>query len=366
MNFDLSDDAKTLRDAARKFLDAKAGPAVARAQMGREAPFDSALWAEVVGQGWTALRIPEAHGGIGLGADEVCVLAEEVGRSLAPVPLTSTLAATEALLLAGTEAQRAAWLPRIAAGEVVAVIAWSEGAKAISAMPATVLAAGTVRGVKSPVPDLMGAHLAIVTVASADGPAMALVDLAGPGVSRADVESLDLVRRSGTLTLDGAAAEPLGTAADWAKLCDRLAVIAAFETLGSARAAMDMTVAYAKDRTAFGLRIGRYQGVKHKLADMYIKVTLAEAHALHGAWAFGSDAPELSQAAAAARVSSLEAMNYVAEEAVQLHGGIGFTWEHDCQFYYRRNRTLQFALGSRAHWADRLVRALERRNRQAA
>jgi alkylation response protein AidB-like acyl-CoA dehydrogenase len=129
---------------------------------------------------------------------------------------------------------------------------------------------------------------------------------------------------------------------------------------------MEMTLGYAKDRTAFGLRIGRYQAVKHKLADMYIKGELARAHAMHGCWAFGSDAAELSQAAAAARVASLDALEFTAEETVQLHGGIGYTWEHDAQFYYRRNRALQFALGSRNHWADRLVRALENRNRTAA
>jgi alkylation response protein AidB-like acyl-CoA dehydrogenase len=366
MDFDLSADAKTLADAATRFLDARAGPAVARRAMASDAPYDAALWADIVAQGWPALRVPEAHGGLGLGADEACVLAEAMGRSLAPVPLLSTMAATEALLLAGSPAQQARWLPLIAAGSITAAIAWSEGSRAIGAMPATLLADGRISGTKSPVADLAGAGLAIVSVASADGPAMALVDLAGAGVAVAPCETLDLVRRHGTLVLDGAVAEPLGTAADWPRLTDRLAVLGAFEALGTARAAMDMTIAYAKDRTAFGLRIGRYQGVKHKLADMFIKVTLAEAHALHGCWAFASDAGELAQAAAAARVSSLEALNYVAEEAVQLHGGIGFTWDHDCQFYYRRNRTLQFALGSRAHWADRLVRALERRNRAAA
>ncbi len=366
MNFDLSDDAKTLRDAARKFLDARAGPAVARRAMGADAPHDADLWREVVEQGWPALRIPEEHGGLNLGPDELCVLAEEVGRSLAPVPLLSTLAAAEAIILAGTDAQKAAWLPKLAGGEAVGCVAWAEGSRTPGMAPASRLEGGRVSGAKSPVPDLLGAALAVVTVAGPDGPVMALVDLAGEGVRREAVESLDLVRRAGALALDNAPAEPLGTAADWATLTDRLAVVQAWEALGTARAAMEMTLAYAKERTAFGLRIGRYQGVKHKLADMYIKTTLAEAHALHGCWAFGSGAAELPQASAAARVASLDALAFVAEEAVQLHGGIGFTWEHDCQFYYRRNRALQFALGSRNHWADRLVRALERRNRAAA
>lgn len=366
MDFDLSDDAKTLREAARRFLDAEAGPAVARRAMDGDAPHDAALWAKVVDQGWPAARVPEALGGLGLGADEACVLAEEVGRSLAPVPLLSTMAAIEALLLAGTEAQQAAWLPKLASGEAIGCIAWAEGASSPAAMPATRLEGGRVHGTKSPVADGRSASLAIVTVASPDGPAMALVPLQAPGVSVTPVESLDLVRRSAALTFDGAAAEPLGTAADWTRLCERLAVLHAWEALGTAAAAMEMTLAYARERQAFGLRIGRYQSVKHKLADMYIKGELARAHALHGCWAWGSDAPELAQAAAAARVASLDALRFTAEEAVQLHGGIGFTWEHDCQFYYRRNRQVAAALGSRNHWADRLVRALELRNRAAA
>lgn len=366
MDFDLSDDAKTLREAARKFLAAEAGPAVARRAMEGDAPHDAALWTKVVEQGWPAARVPDAHGGLGLGADEACVLAEEVGRSLAPVPLLSTMAVIEALLLAGTEAQKAHWLPKLASGEAIGCLAWAEGAKSPAQMPATRLEDGRLTGSKAPVADGRSATLAVVTIASPDGPAMALVPLQAEGVTVAPAETLDLVRRAATLSFAGAAAEPLGTAGDWVTLCERLAVLHAWEALGTAAAAMEMTLAYAKERSAFGLRIGRYQAVKHKLADMYIKGELARAHAMHGCWAWGSQAPELAQAAAAARVASLDALRFTAEEAVQLHGGIGFTWEHDCQFYYRRARQIAGALGSRAHWADRLVRALELRNRAAA
>lgn len=364
MNFDLSDDAKTLKDAARKFLDARAGPPVARNVMNDGATHDAQLWAEVVEQGWPAARVPEAHGGLGLGADEACVLAEEIGRSLAPVPLMSTLAAIEALLIAGTEAQQAQWLPKLASGEAVGCIAWAEGTHSPTQMPATTLAGGKLTGTKSPVIDGLVATVAIVTVATPEGPAMAIASL--DGTTREKQDTLDLVRPSAKVTFNGTPAEALGTAADWLRLTERLAVLASWEALGTADAAREMTVAYAKDRVAFGQRIGRYQGVKHKLADMYIKAELARAHALHGCWAWGAGAPELAQAASAARVASLDALRFTAEEAVQLHGGIGFTWEQDCQFYYRRNRLLAASIGSRAHWSDRLVRALEQRNRAAA
>ena len=212
----------------------------------------------------------------------------------------------------------------------------------------------------------MAADVAIVSAAGPDGVQLYTVDLADPGVTRAAVDTLDLVRRHGALTLTNAPCAPLGTPGDFQDWLDRAAVLTAFEALGTASGAMDMAVAYAKERTAFGQKIGRYQGVKHKCADMYIKLELARAHALHGAWAMSADASELRQAAAAARVASLDALAFCAEENVQLHGGIGFTWESDCQFYYRRNRAVVAALGSRNWWADRLVRALERRNAAAA
>ncbi|MGI4878233.1 MAG: acyl-CoA dehydrogenase family protein [Janthinobacterium lividum] len=366
MDFDFSDDAKALREQARKFFDERAGPTVARAAMNGTATFDAALWESVIDLGWTAARVPEAHGGVGMSSEAACVLAEEAGRSLAPIPLAQALAATEALIALGTPEQQARWLPGIADGSVVAVTGWAEGGTASPAKASAVVEGGTVTGTKSPVADLAAATMAIVSAAGPDGPALYIVDLSGEGVSVAPIETLDLVRRHGMLTLAGAAADPLGTTAGYHDWLDRAAILGSFEAMGTATAAMDMAVAYAKERTAFGQKIGRYQGVKHKCADMYIKLELARAHALHAAWAMEAGAAELRQAASAARVASLDALAFAAEENVQIHGGIGFTWESDCQFYYRRNRALVAALGSRNFWADRLVRSLEQRNAAAA
>ena len=365
MNFDFSDDAKELRESARRFLDEKAGPTVARKAMDGSAAFDAGLWGAIVELGWTAARVPEAHGGLGMSAEEACVLAEEFGRSLAPVPFLSTLAATEALIAAGSPEQQARYLPSIADGSIVATVGWAEGdTGSPGAAPKAKASGGKLSGVKTPVADLLAAHIAIITAAGPDGPALYIVDLNGAGAAVEAATTLDLVRRHGKLTLDGAAADLMP--GDWHSVLDRLAVLSAWESIGTASVAMDMAVGYAKERVAFGQRIGRYQGVKHKCADMYVKIELARAHALYGAWAMATDAPELAQAAAAARVSALDAVKFCAEENVQLHGGIGFTWESDCQFYYRRNRQLAFALGSRAWWADRLVRSLEQRNARAA
>jgi acyl-CoA dehydrogenase len=353
VNFDFSDDAKALGDQAKKLFADKAGTAAARKAMAKDAPaFDAALWAEIAALGWTAARVPEAHGGLGMSAEDSCMLAEAAGGSLACVPF------------AGSEAQQTKYFPGIADGSCIAVAAWSEPGAANPHALAVKAEGGKLRGVKAPVADLPGAHLAIVAAAGADGPSLWLVDLSAAKVDM--VETLDLVRRHGRLTLDGVAAEPLGSAADYQLWLDRAAVILAYEAIGTATSAMTMTVDYAKTRVAFGQTIGRYQGVKHKCADMYIKIELARAHALHGIAMIGSNGAELRQAAAAARVASLEAASFCGEEAVQLHGGIGFTWESDCQFYYRRARTLSAALGGRGWWADRLVRALELRNRAAA
>lgn len=365
MNFDFSDEAKALGDQARKLLAERAGTGPARKAMADGAPaMDAALWKDIAELGWTAARVPEAHGGLDLSVEEVAQLAEAAGGSLAHVPLVSTLLATEALLLAGSEAQQAKWLPGIASGATIAVAAWNEPGAITPATVKTRSAGGMLTGVKQPVADLGLAHMAIVAAAGPDGPQLYIVDLAGADV--ASVETVDLVRRHGKLTLNNTPGEALGTADDYQNWLDRAAIILAYEAIGTAGAAMAMSVEYAKTRIAFGQKIGRYQSVKHKCADMYIKLELARAHALHGVAMIGMNGAELRQAAAAARVASLDALGFCAEENVQLHGGIGFTWESDCQFYYRRGRTAVAALGPRNWWADRLVRALEQRNRAAA
>ncbi len=364
MNFDFSDDAKALGAEAEKLLAARAGPARARAAMADGASdHDAALWAELVALGWTAARVPEAHGGLGMSAEESALMAEAAGRQLACVPLVASLLATEALLVAGSEAQQARLLPGMADGRLLAVCAWDEPGGVTPASVRTVARNGRLTGVKAPVADLGAAGLVIVAAAGADGPSLWLVETANAG--REPVETLDLVRRHFRLVLDDVPAEPLGGAEAYEAWLDRAAVLTAFEAMGGAAAAMAMSIDYAKTRVAFGQTIGRYQAVKHKCADMFIKLELARAHALHGLAMF-EGGPEMRQAASAARLASMEALSFAAEENVQLHGGIGFTWESDCQFFYRRARTLRASLGGPAFWADRLVRALEQRNRAAA
>ena len=373
MNFQFSEDAEALRDEARKFLGAEAGRDKARKVMEGDVPHDAALWAKIVELGWTGLRIPETHGGLGLSVLELCVLAEEVGRSLAPVPFTSSvLMATELVIASGHEAAQTAWLPKLASGEAIGTVGWIEGGAASPiTTPGLMLANGALTGTKRPIADGMAADFVIVTAKDVGGAlAIALVDLMASGVTRTACETIDIVRKSASVSFAGAPCTLLASGdaavALRAKFLHSSAILMAFEGLGGADAAMDMAVGYAKDRVTFGRKIGGYQAVKHRCADMYIKNQLARSHAYYGAWALSTGAPELALAAAGARVAAVDAYQFAAEENVQLHGGIGFTWESDCQFFYRRARMLALSLGSRGFWSDNLVRALEQRNTELA
>lgn len=368
MNFDFSDEQQELRRQAQRLLGT--GPQAARAQLTSDAPYDKALWARAVEMGWTAAAIPEALGGLGLGALELCVLAEECGRVIAPVPLTgSVLQATEILRLAhaGTDdAVAAKWLPRFAAGEVVGTLALVEpGARLWADVPKATVKSDRLTGEKQPVLYAAGADVAIVSArAEEDGAGFGLwiVDLREASTERGTLTSLDLVHRYGRLRFDASTVERIGAPGDGERMLKRLmrvcAVYAAFEQLGCAEGAMTMTLDYVKTRKAFGREVGGYQAVKHKLADMYVKIQLARSHAWYGAWALLHDAPELSQAAAGARLAALDALSYATEEAVELHGGIGFTWECDVQLYYRHCRALALELGGRQYWARELIDAL--------
>jgi alkylation response protein AidB-like acyl-CoA dehydrogenase len=366
MNFDFSADQKSLREQARKFLGEHASSARVRRILEGAAPYDASLWRGMGEMGWMGTAIPETHGGAGFGYLELCVIAEELGRSLAPTPFASTIyLAAEALRLAGSDAQRKRWLPRIAQGEAIGCFALAEGPQvATPANLATRADGSRLTGVKVPVTDGDVADFSIVLARQADGRAgLFLVDLTGPGVTRASVATVDPTRSHARITLEGAPAEPLGAPGQgWPlaeRLLDRAAVLVAFEQLGGAHAALDMAREYALGRFAFGRQIASFQAIKHKLADMYVGIELARSNAYYGAWALSKDAPELGVAAAAARVAATEAYYQAAKENIQVHGGMGFTWEFDCHLHYRRAKLTGLMLGSARRWKDLLVTRLE-------
>ena len=373
MNFDFSDDQKMLKDQARKFLTEKCSTKVVRRILESDEPYDKGLWKQIAEMGWLGTAIPEEFGGLGLGHLELCVVAEELGRAVAPVPFSSSVyLATEALLLAGSDAQKKKYLPKLASGELIGAFAMAEGAHPPS--PKTIkvtLKGGKLDGVKVPVADGDIADFAVVLVRTAEGQgeralSLAIVDLKSAGVTRRAVKTVDPSRSQAELAFKGAAAEALGPAGEgWdlaKRVLDRAAILMAFEQVGGADACLVMAKDYAMNRYAFGRQIASFQAIKHKLADMYVLNELARSNAYFGAWALSTNAPDLPEAAAGARISATDAFHNAAQENIQTHGGMGFTWELDCHLFYRRSKTLSLALGASRVWKDRLVNHLEKKN----
>ena len=373
MNFDFSDDQKMLKDQARKFLSEKCPTKAVRKILEGDEPFDRVLWKQIADMGWLGTAIPEEFGGLGLGYLELCVIAEELGRAIAPVPFASSVyLAAEALLLAGTPAQKQKYLPKIASGEWIGCFAAAEGPQAPS--PRTIqamLKSGKLDGVKVPVADGDVANFAVVLVRSGEGQgeralSLAIVDLDGAGISRRTVKTVDPSRSQAELTFKGATAELLGAAGDgWdiaRRVLDRAAILMAFEQVGGADACLVMAKDYALNRYAFGRQIGSFQAIKHKLADMYVMNELARSNAYFGAWALSTSAADLPEAASGARISATDAFHNASKENIQTHGGMGFTWELDCHLFYRRSKSLSLALGASRVWKDRLINHLEKKN----
>ena len=362
MNFEFSEEQLFIRDQARSFLSKESTPEVVRSILDTDQPFHHGLWQQIVDLGWTAMAIPEEFGGLGLGYLELCVVAEELGRSLAPVPFSSSVyLATEALKAWGSAEQKNAYLPRLASGELIGTLACSEGLGALE-VNATVDQTG-LHGNKIPVPDGDIADFAVVVARDQAGdPRLYLADLDAPGITRGPVTSMDPSRSQARLSFDGASVTELGASTDGAaalsELMDTAAVLLAFEQIGGCQAAMDMGIAYTKQRYAFGRPVASFQAIKHKFADMFVALELARANAYYGAWALSSAAPDLPLAAATARVSASDAYYQVSRETIQAHGGMGFTWEFDCHLYYRRAQLLSSVIGTQPQWKEAVASRL--------
>ncbi|MDA9549142.1 MULTISPECIES: acyl-CoA dehydrogenase family protein [unclassified Bradyrhizobium] len=373
MNFDFSDDQKQLRDQARKFLAEKCSPKAVRVVLDGKTPYDKELWKGLAEMGFLGVAIPEEFGGAGAGHLELCVIAEEMGRANAPVPFSSTVyLAAEALLIAGSDAQKKKWLPAIASGEAIGTLALFEGKGNPAPKNVKLTAAnGVLNGVKKPVADGAIADFAVVAARTGSSGrdndiSLFLVDLKAGGVEVKNLTNLDPTRGQAEITFKDAKAEPLGAAGDgWSiltQVLDRAAVLCAFEQVGGADRALEMGRDYALDRIAFGRQIGSFQAVKHMLADMYVSATLARSNSYYGAWALSTNAAELPEAAAAARISATQAFQHCAKNNIQVHGGMGFTWEFDCHMYYRRANAMALGLGSLSYWEDQLIDRMRKKN----
>jgi acyl-CoA dehydrogenase len=360
MNFDLSDEQKMLAEQARGLLGERSAPDRLRALIDSGAEWDESLWQELGTMGFLGVIIPEEFGGLGMTEIDLGVISEELGRANAALPFFSSIVlAADAIRLAGSEAQKAKYLPSLASGETIATFAYSEGLAGWSGEAVkSVCEGGRLTGSKSPVADAGVAQIAVVLCTSGGRPALAVVALDQPGVMRRKLESFDQLRAHYAIDFADAEAELLDgapAARVLPDLFDRAAVQAAFEAVGGADACLYMARDYAGERQIFGRSLSSYQAIKHKLADIFVGNELARASAYYGAWAALNGPEELPRAAAAARLMATDAFERAARENIQVHGGIGYTFEADCHFYYRRERTLALSLGNRERWADRLI-----------
>ncbi|MEI9931198.1 MAG: acyl-CoA dehydrogenase family protein [Rhizomicrobium sp.] len=304
--------------------------------------------------GWTGAAIPEEFGGAGIGYEALCLIAGELGASLAPVPFSSSIyLASEAILLAGDDTQKRTLLPALASGQSIWTFALAEGpgnpsAQAIS----TEYRGGKLSGRKIAAPDAGIADFSVV-IAKDQGGEVGLyaVALGESSVVRDTAKTVDPTRNYASLTFRDTPATPLlANGKGWAlveHVLNRAAIFVAFEQVGGAETCLQVAKTYAMERYAFGRPIATFQAIKHRLADMYVALELARAHAYYGAWAISHNALELATAAPAARVAATDAYHLCAKENIQIHGGMGFTWEMDCHLYYRRAKMLSLLLGVR-------------------
>ena len=318
--------------------------------------YHEAFWATAKEQGWTALALPEAHGGLALGLVELGLIAHQAGRTLSGAPfLTSNFGAAKAIELYGSDDQKQRWLPGLASGDVIGAVAIASGPDALPAHPKVTLTNDRLDGVKDGVSGALHADVAIVFANGPGMPVLALVDLAK--VEKTAIDSFDNSRCLADLHFADTPAETLvsGSAARAAALHIRAlqAVITAHEQTGGAEALMEIARDYAVTRKAFGQPIGAFQSIKHCIAELYGLVELARANCIHAASREGQS--DFVTAAAAARLSATEAYDTAARDCVQIHGGIGVTWEIGLHLHMRRARTLALEQGSSLFWEDILV-----------
>lgn len=363
LNFDFSDDEKLVRDQAARFLNEQCDRRVARQVLEGEQPYAVQAWKGLGEMGLLATTIPEAYGGADAGYPALCLIAEQLGAHVAATPFSSSVyLATEAILMSGCDEQKQAWLPKLATGEMIGTLAVVEGRGVLTAESiGAQVANGALTGKKLIVPDGTIADTAIVLARGNEGLELCVADLSHDSVARDVVETVDPTRNSATISFNATPVEPLGDGDGWQtlqRIYDRAAVLFAFEQIGGAQSALDMAVAYAQERFAFGRPIGSFQALKHMMADMYVALKLAESNCYYAAWALASDAEDLPLAAATARVSATQAYQLCSRDNIQVHGGMGFTWEFDCHLYYRRSNYLALQLGGLTEWENKLVDAL--------
>jgi alkylation response protein AidB-like acyl-CoA dehydrogenase len=377
MDIGFSEEQELLRDTARKFLDSECPTQFVRRMMDTDAAVTDEFWQQLAENGWLGIAYSEAEGGSGLGLVDLVVLMEEIGRAVMPGPYPATvLLGGAAIAMAGSPEQRREWLPRIAAGAIKATLALTEpnarwDAAGITATAREARGGFTLTGAKMFVPDAQLADVLVVAARSRDGSTMEdgvslfLVpkDTAGLAIRR--LPSVDETRKLCEVTLDNVVVPGSALLGElhqgWAPLqqvVDRAAVALSAEMCGAAQRVLDMTVDYAKLRVAFGKPIGIYQGVKHKCADMLVEIENAKSLTYYAAWAVDEGEADAPLAVSMAKAAASDAGRKVCAAGIQLHGGIGMTWEHDLQLYLKRAKADEVMFGDATWHRERIARLM--------
>jgi alkylation response protein AidB-like acyl-CoA dehydrogenase len=371
MNFGFSEEQELLRAEVRKFLDQNAPLDEVRKIVETPEGFDRHLWARMAELGWVGLTVPDEYGGVGLDFVTLVVLLEETGRTLFPSPLLSTFLAAKAIERSGTPEQRARWLPGLAGGATIGTLALLEESDSLE--PEGVRLVGkrdgdaiVLSGDKRIVPDAGVADLFVVAFRSgqaADAVSLAVIESAAGGLQRESLPGIDHTKRSGHLHLDGVRVAPdalLGEAGGaWpeiAWLVDAGATAVAAETAGAAEAALALVTDFASQREQFGQKIGRFQGVKHPLAEMYVDIESFKSLVYYAAWCIDEASADRSPAASRAKAYAAEAFARIGIDSVQLHGAVGYTDEYDVQLYLKRSKWARPSFGDSDYHYDRIAR----------
>ncbi|MGC1383460.1 MAG: acyl-CoA dehydrogenase family protein [Candidatus Acidiferrales bacterium] len=355
MQFGLNESQEMLKSNARKFFAAECPMEQVRRLMETPTAYDASLWAKMVEQGYTGIIFPEEFCGVGLGTLDLILLMEEAGRALLPGPLFSTVALAGAAILAvATSEQKKKYLEKIAAGEARATLALLEASASWEPAELTMTASpsGNLTGEKLFVPDAGVADFLVVVAKNG----VYVVDAKATGLKIAPMHGLDLTRKIYAVTFADTAAEKIGETAALARAMDVAASALAAELVGGMQRTLDITVEYAKLRKQFGKPIGSYQAVQHQCADMYLETESSRSAAYYAAWTLQEGAPHATVAAAIAKMYASDAARTVGNRGIQVHGGMGFTWENDVHLYYRRAKASETMLGDASFHRARIAR----------
>ncbi len=371
MNFAFSEEQEFLRETARRFLEDKCPTSTVRELMASEPGFDADSWQEMAALGWLAMAIPESYGGAGFTFLETAVLLEEMGRALLPAPFLSTvILGANAVLLSGSEDQKQAVLPSVAEGTLRLALAvteengrWDEPGIEMIAHRAD--DGYRLSGTKSFVVDGHTADRLVVAARTETGVTLFLVDAQSEGIERSPVQVMDQTRKLAVVRFADVVVSGdslLGAEGDGWRTLERVFQIAsvalAVESIGGAQKVLEMAVEYAKMRIQFGRPIGSFQAIKHKCADMLVGVESAKSAAYYAAWAVAEDNEEVAVVAPLAKSYCTEKYFSAASENIQIHGGIGFTWEHDAHLYFKRAKSSELLLGDPSYHRAMLADAI--------